>query len=89
MPKAEDPRWIVLAESGDYSTLGRHREPEEEELASAETALRSVGQAGWVAIMSHSAHARTIPDLMMVRVLGEPNLSFDDAVDAFRKRSAR
>ena len=89
MPRAEDPRWIVLAESGDYSTLGRHRAPEEEELAAAEAALCRAGQAGWVAIMSHSAHARTPPDLMMVRVLGMPCTSFADAVEAFRRRAGQ
>lgn len=39
MPIARDPRWVLLAEPGEYSTLGRHREPDDEAIAAAEAAL--------------------------------------------------
>jgi hypothetical protein len=87
MPNARDPRWVQLAESGEYSTLGRHRQPDEEDIAAAEAALAKVGRAGWIAVMSHSVHERTMPELLMVRPLRDPGTSFADAVQAFRRRA--
>jgi hypothetical protein len=87
MPNAHDPRWVVLAETGEYSTLGRHREPDQDDIAAAEAALAQAGRAGWVAVMSHSAHARTAPELVMVRPLRDPRTSFEEAVQAFRRRA--
>lgn len=86
MLNARDPRWILLAETGEFSTLGRHREPEDNDIAAAEAALATAGRAGWIAVMSHSAYERTKPDLVMVRSLREPRSSFADAVQAFRRR---
>jgi hypothetical protein len=77
-------RWI---RSGEYSTLGRHRQPDEEDIAAAEAALAKVGRAGWIAVMSHSVHERTMPELLMVRPLRDPGTSFADAVQAFRRRA--
>jgi len=86
MPTARDPRWVLLAETGDVSTIGRHREPDEADIAAAEAALEQVGGSGWLAVMSHSAHAHTIPELVMVRPLRDPRTTFEDAVKAFRTR---
>jgi hypothetical protein len=88
MPTARDPRWVLLAESGEYSTLGRHREPDVNDLAAVEAALARVGQAGWLAVMSHSTHTRTVPEVVMVRPLRDPRTSFEAAVAAFRRRVA-
>ena len=86
MPKARDPRWILLTESGEYSTLGRHREPGTEDIAAAETSLTRAGLAGWIAVMSDSTYSRTMPELVMVRPLCGPCASFDAAVEAFRRK---
>jgi hypothetical protein len=86
MPTARDPRWILLAESGEYSTLGRHREPAQEDITAAEAALASAGRSGWLAIMSHSIHATTFPEFVMVRALREPTIPFADAVKALQSR---
>jgi hypothetical protein len=86
MPKAHDPRWVLLAETGEYSTLGRYREPEAEDIAVAEKALMNAGKAGWIAVMSASVHHSTSPDLVMVRPLCSPNRSFAEAVELFRSR---
>ena len=86
MPVARDPRWVLLTETGEYSTLGRHREPSEEDIAAAEVALARVGQTGWLAVMSHSVHARAVPELIMVRALRDPKIPFEDAVRAFHMR---
>lgn len=87
MPTARDLRWVLLAETGEYSTLGRHREPDEADIAAAEAALAGAGRAGWIAVMSHSAQERTKPELVMVRPLRHPGTSFDDAVQAFNRRA--
>lgn len=87
MPTVRDPRWVLLAETGEYSTLGRHHEPDEADITAAEAALAKVGRAGWLAVMSHSAYARTMPELIMVRPLRDPRTPFEDAVQAFRKRT--
>jgi hypothetical protein len=87
MPTPRDPRWILLAETGEFSTLGRHREPGEEDVAAAENALAQVGRAGWLAVMSHSAHSRAKPEFVMVRPLGNPVTSFQEAVQAYRRRA--
>ncbi len=86
MPTPRDPRWILLVDNGDYSSLSRHREPDAEDIAVAEKALRQASRAGWLAIMSHSAYEATIPELVMVRQLCDPEISFDDGVQLFRNR---
>jgi len=87
MPTPSDPRWVLLAETGEYSTLGRHREPGEEDIAAAEAALARAGRSGWLAVMSHSVHSRLAPELIMVRPLRDPQAPFADAVQAFLKRT--
>lgn len=86
MPIAKDPRWILLAETGEYSMLGRYREPDEEDVAAAEIALERNGISGWIAIMSHSVHQDAVPELLMVRPLRNPQTPFLLAVQAFRNR---
>ena len=87
MPTPRDPRWVLLTESGEHATLGRHREPDADDIAAAEAALAQAGHAGWLAVMSHTAHARTVPELVMVRPLRNPGTTFEAAVQAFRKRA--
>ncbi len=86
MTAARDPRWVLLTESGEYSTLGRHREPSEEDIIAAESSLVRAGRSGWLAIMSHSVHTLVPPELLMVRPLCNPQTAFVDAVQAFHKR---
>lgn len=86
MPDAKDPRWVILVETGDYSILGRHREPEPNDIAAAESSLTRLGLAGWLAVMSHSAHDPGSPNFLMVQPLRQPTISFDLAVQAFRNR---
>ena len=86
MPVARDPRWVLLTETGEYSTLGRHRDPSEEDIAAAEVALARVGRSGWIAVMSHSMHTRAKQEFVMVRPLRDPKTPFDEAVHALHKR---
>ena len=86
MPNARDPRWVLLTETGDLSTLSRHREPDEQDIAKAVAALARLERAGWIAVMSHSLHERPPPDLIMVRPLRDPTTPFAEAVAALHDR---
>lgn len=83
--KAEsETRWIVLASDGRHVTLGRHTDPTEEEIANTEAALTRAGLGGWLAVMRGRYYdARRQPELLMVRSLGNPVDSWEDASDAF------
>lgn len=84
-----DPRWILLTEDGDHSTVGRHREPDDDDVARATAALQEHGKAGWIAVMSQSGYARGVPEVMMVRALGaESAASFDVARERLLARLA-
>jgi hypothetical protein len=86
MPTARDPGWILLLETGEYSSLSRYREPDAHDIASAENALLQAARSGWLAVMSHSVYEATTPELIMVRALCTPKTSFDEAVHAFQQR---
>jgi len=86
MPAARDPRWILLVDNGDYSSLSRHREPDADDIAAAERVLRQASRSGWLAVMSHSVYETAIPELLMVRPLCDPTIPFDEAVQSFQQR---
>jgi hypothetical protein len=79
--RAKDPRWIVLTEDGRYSTVGRHREPDEADIVCLEETMRSQGLAGWLAILSQSAYAAGLPDVVHVRPIGTPANAFETGRD--------
>ena len=86
---ARDPRWVLLAPSGDYGILGRRSEPGADDIERAGRALADAGvPGGWVAIMSSSEHADRAPEVMMVRAVGKPAGEFADAVAALLARRA-
>lgn len=86
MTPARDPRWIMLLESGEYSIVGRHREPDPDDIARFEAALGRAGQAGWLAVMDRSEHAAGTPEILMVRPLRAPTTPFGEAVVTFLER---
>lgn len=86
MANGRDPRWIILLESGEYSIVGRHREPDPDDISRLEDALERTGQAGWLAVMDRSEHAVGTPEIVLVRPLRAPTTSFDDALAAFHRR---
>jgi hypothetical protein len=83
---SSDRRWVVLCEDGRVSTLGRARDPDEEDIRRAEDGLRAQGLAGWLAVQSHSAYAEPPPTFIEVRPLGTPTVTFTEAVAAFHLR---
>ena len=61
---ARERRWIVLAENGQHSTVGRQTDPTEDELARAAEALKQIGMGGWLAVTEghyHHPKSRTLP----------------------------
>jgi len=86
--QAKDPRWIVLAQDGRYSSVGRQREPDAEDIARIEEGLRQAGVGGWLAVISQSAYAPGVPEVVEVRPLGEPAGAFEDAKQVLLSRIA-
>jgi hypothetical protein len=83
---SRERRWILLGEDGRYVTLGRHSDPSEREIVEAESNLRRLGRAGWLAIMQGNPHFAAPPSLMMVRPLANPSSAFADAVHMMRTK---
>jgi len=86
MPTARDRskerRWIVLGTDGRYVTLGRSSDPSAEEVRGAEEALRTQGLAGWLAVMEGNPYVGAEPQLLEVRPLAGPAVSFAEAAAA-------
>jgi hypothetical protein len=80
--RSGERRWIVLAEDGRYSSLGRATDPTQEEVAAAEAALAAQGVKGWLAVMQGNPYVGKVPRLMEVRPLAEPTKPFTDAAEA-------
>ena len=75
---SSDRRWVIVSEDGRYTTIGRASDPTEAQIREAEEALRRQGLAGWLAVMSGSAHGTNVPSLMAVRPLASPTKPWDD-----------
>jgi hypothetical protein len=79
-----ETRWLVLCPDGRHSTIGRHRDPDEEDIARSEAALKAQGLGGWLVLMKGRYYdGRRKPSLMMVRQLGEPTQAWEGAAAAF------
>jgi hypothetical protein len=83
MEAVTETRWLVLATDGRHVTLGRHRDPEPEEIDNAERGLKSQNLSGWLVLMKGGYYTRKKPQLMMVRPLGNPGGLWDEAVANF------
>lgn len=81
---SSDRMWVVLTEHGRIAgTLARAHDPDEIDIIRSEDSLKAHGLAGWLAIQSHSIYTPTAPVFLEVRPLGQPKVSFADAVTAF------
>ncbi len=80
--RSRERRWVVVATDGRYVTLGRHSDPSEEEIITAERALLSQNLSGWLAIMEGSPWAGGAPRLLEVKPLASPVTPFADAAEA-------
>lgn len=54
-------RWIVLANDGRHSTLGRDTAPDDAEVAAAGSALAGMGLTGWVVRLEGDYWSRRKP----------------------------
>jgi hypothetical protein len=75
---SSDRRWVIVAEDGRYSTVGRASDPTDAEIRQAEDALRAQGLAGWLVVMSGSAYGTEVPSLVAVRPLASPTKPWDE-----------
>jgi hypothetical protein len=81
-----EKRWIVLADDGRHSTLGRHTDPSQEEVAKAGDALRAAGMGGWLAMTEGVYYSAGPLSVMMVREIAPPRQSWEAAAAAFLAR---
>jgi len=80
---AGERRWIILCEDGRHVTVGRHADPDDDELARASEQLRSLGIGGWLAVLEGRYYGRAKVSIMMVRELTPTAAPWDTAVRAF------
>lgn len=60
-------RWLVVGETGQHTTIGRHTDPTDEEIAQVAGQLDGAGLAGWLVVSEGRYYRRTPVTLMMVR----------------------
>jgi hypothetical protein len=83
MKRAQETRWIVLCSDGRHTTIGRHRDPDEDELTRAGTALAAAGLSGWLVVMKGGYYTSARPELLMVRPLAGDPVNWNEASSAF------
>jgi hypothetical protein len=83
MASARETRWIVLCSDGRHTTIGRHRDPDEDELTQVGASLVAAGLAGWLAVVKGGYYTSDRPELLMVRPLAGDPTNWDEAVTAF------
>jgi len=86
---SRERRWAVIVQTGDHAWLGRHRDPDEAELARAAQALERSGLAGWLAGTEAICYSKQPLEVLMVRPLHGVG-DWEAALAAFHvKRQAR
>lgn len=80
---ARERRWLLLAETGDHSWIGRHSDPTNDEIGAAEASLRGVGVGGFLAVSEGDYWSGGPLSLLEVRSLNCPSVSFESAVAKF------
>ena len=82
--RSREKRWIVLAEDGRHSTIGRHTDPTEDDLERAAASLRAASLGGWLAVMEGEYYGqRSRVELLQVRELNPSRVRWEDAETAF------
>lgn len=80
-------RWMLLAEDGSYGWVGRHTDPNEDEIAAFEASMRERGTPGWLAVHRGDFwDRRSTPELMMVRPIAAPAVTWEVGVRTFLAR---
>ena len=82
-------RYLVVAADGRHTTLGRHAEPNEEELDTAAEGLDCLGLAGWSVLSEGRYYAsEDTVSLLPIRRLTSADGDWASAVTGFQKRRA-
>jgi hypothetical protein len=83
MERVKETRWIVLCSDGRHTTIGRDRDPDEDDISRASAALVAAGLSGWLAVMKGGYYVRARPELLMVRPLAGDPADWEGAARAF------
>ena len=76
-------RWVAIVDDGRHLWIGRHRDPDEDELARVAEAMAMGGLAGWLAIAEGDYASRGPLSLLWVRPINGTKADFDDVKAAF------
>ena len=80
---ARERRWIAIADDGRHLWIGRHRDPDEDELGRVAEAMAMGGLAGWLAIAEGDYPSRSPLFRLWVRPIDGTKADFDDVKAAF------
>jgi hypothetical protein len=80
---SREKRWIVLAEDGRHTTVGRHSDPTEEELSDARRGLTAASLGGWLALTEGTYYSRGAMNIILKRELAPAKVKFDHAAQLF------
>ena len=64
---AREKRWLIVAEDGRHSTIGRHTDPTESEIILSGQRLDEMELAGWLAVLNGPSYGNNPVSLLMVR----------------------
>lgn len=80
-------RYLLIAQDGRHTTLGRHTEPDDETLDTAAEGLDSLGLAGWYVLAEGRYYAsEDSVALLPIRRLTATEGDWEAAVAAFHRR---
>jgi hypothetical protein len=78
-PSRRERRWLVIAEDGRHSTLGRHSDPSPDEIENIRAIADAQGWAGWLVISEGVYYSSDSVDLMVVRRITSKDGDWDEA----------
>ena len=79
----KERRWMLLAEAGRHSWLGRDTDPTAVEIASLEDQLTRARLGGWITVVDGRYWRDVDLHLLEVRKLFEPGCTCEEAVAEF------
>jgi hypothetical protein len=85
--KSKERHWLILGEDGRHVWLGRHSDPNDDEIRAAEERLATQALAGWLAV-AEGDFWNLASDfvLLQVKPLANPSDDFEAAATRFLAR---
>lgn len=65
--RSREKRWLIVAEDGRHTTLGRHTDPTGDQIERCGTQLDRLGLAGWLVVSEGVYYSNAPVTLLMVR----------------------